>query len=533
MNNRRRPNPQNNNPTLLEVLYRDLSRFSNWLFATTEMGGLRRRWLFILISAWVWAYAGANNTPLIFNDNPLGWVGSLIIYPFEALFAYQVIRHVIVIAIGFWLAIQLAAHYLDDIFELEDPTLAEKYILQASLADRYEIVEIKDGKVLEKHKNSPVVRVGGPGFVKVHFDSAALFEKFNGEPVVIAPEDNKVALDRFERLRKVISLVDHLDQADITARTKDGIKITAGAVQLKFHIFRGNQPPSLKKPFPLHRESVETLVYGEGKAMPIPTKTEVAKLAESIPENQEAEVKNQEVLRLKSTPFQTRLKRFIASSTLSEFLARVSEQEIQQGIEETGAVEVEARQLVGEEVEPEPEVPDLLKLVDGEDEEANKDTLYMNIEEGPFYQREEITSMIYQGNDEKEKLRTGLELDWIDIGTWELPKNATQIAKKHQDAWAQSLENLANKSPQTLKILEMKSKNETFKSLLNDIVLFFHLQKDKLGSDEIVGRLLNFYYQKITRTMDLYREHKDSPPIPLRETLKHLDETLKEKRWLN
>ena len=158
-------------PTLFEVLRKDIDRtkkrtserldgLMNQIFETTEWSGRMRRWLFIGLGAIVWAWAGyqANNPigPITFNE--------FISYPLVSLFAPEVFRHVLVFGLAFWLALQLAASYLDDVFELNNPEIAEKYILQASLANRYQQIEIKEGKVSEK-TDSTIVKIGGPGLV--------------------------------------------------------------------------------------------------------------------------------------------------------------------------------------------------------------------------------------------------------------------------------------------------------------------------------------------------------------------------------
>ena len=155
---------------IAERITKAVDKALNNIFDTTEAGGTNRRWLFIGLMGLFWAWVGyQGNDP---RQNPLDF-NEFILYPLESLLAPVAFRRMIAVGLAFWLAIQLAANYLDDVFELSDYQIAEKYILQASLANRNERIEIKEGKVSDK-TDSTIVKIGGPGLVKVHFDSAAL-----------------------------------------------------------------------------------------------------------------------------------------------------------------------------------------------------------------------------------------------------------------------------------------------------------------------------------------------------------------------
>jgi len=504
-------------PTLFEVLRKDIDRtkkrtserldgLMNQIFETTEWSGRMRRWLFIGLAAIVWAWAGyqANNPigPITFNE--------FISYPLVSLFAPEVFRHVLVFGLAFWLALQLAASYLDDVFELNNPEIAEKYILQASLANRYQQIEIKEGKVSEK-SDSTIVKIGGPGLVKVHFDSAALFEKSDGNPTVISSEDGLVALDRFERLRKVVLLRDHIDETKIITRTRDGIPVIADGVRMKYHLNRDESKQGENKvPFPIVRRAVETVVYKESvvkRIDPISYKT----AAETPPEKSHTES-----LDLKSDPIQSKLKDFISQKTLGEFLARISEPEIQQRIEETNSLESEALTLSGE--------TSLTSAGNGDDKPKTPSI------KGKFYPRDEITDMIYGSFSHKDKLTTGLELDWIDIGTWELPENAKHIAEQHREAWLLSLENLKNRSPHTMEKIEQTSRMKALRAVVQEIVFTFQTLRLSPNKKDTIFQVLQVYRQKLYSAQEVFRKEAGKAPIPLSRIIRHLDKILQHSR---
>ena len=80
----------------------------------------------------------------------------------------------------FFIAIQLAAIYLADIFELENVGIARKFIGEVALTGSNETIRVKQGEISEEHRLSSTFLIGGPGKVIVDLDSAALFEKSDG-----------------------------------------------------------------------------------------------------------------------------------------------------------------------------------------------------------------------------------------------------------------------------------------------------------------------------------------------------------------
>ena len=122
----------------------------------------------------------------------------------------NVIRLLLILSIPVFIAIEMAGNYITDIFELEDPSVAWKFIGEISLGGASEVLHIRDGKVAEEDRDSPIVLIGGPGHVQVEFDTAVLFEKPDGTPHVIGPvvtkseEKNPAILEGFERLREPV-----------------------------------------------------------------------------------------------------------------------------------------------------------------------------------------------------------------------------------------------------------------------------------------------------------------------------------------
>ena len=202
---------------------------------------------------------------------------------FSSLFILAVlnfVRLLFILSIPVYIAIDMAGNYITDIFELEDPGVAWKFIREISLGGATEVLYIRDGKIAEEDKNSPFVLIGGPGRVEVEFDSAVLFEKPDGTPHVIGPVDMKstddkaesAVLDGFERLRlPIINLRDQYfgytasDAITVENRSLDGILISAKDVRVVFSIHRDDgsavQKPSKEKPFLYNPPSIQDLIY--------------------------------------------------------------------------------------------------------------------------------------------------------------------------------------------------------------------------------------------------------------------------------
>ncbi len=238
------------------------------LVITTPNFATIRRWILIVIGGIAWALYGYLRHPFVPSSNPLL---SFLEYPFRALFAADVFKHVLVGAFIFWFAFRAAAIYLDDIFELQDIRIAEKFIRQSAFASQYNVIEVKDGGVALKDRKSPIFLIGGPGKVKVYLENAAIFEPIDGVPNVIGPTtpgDGPIVLESFERFRDAIDLRDQVpEDFSVEGRTKDGIPVQAKDMRVIFSVLRDGLEPTLAVPYPYIPEAIENLVYTKSREL--------------------------------------------------------------------------------------------------------------------------------------------------------------------------------------------------------------------------------------------------------------------------
>lgn len=176
--------------------------------------------------------------------------------------APSVLRHLIPALLGFMLAVEAGARYLDDLFELESVPTAQEYLYSAVFGQMYSRMEIRDGEILEEHRERPIVKIGGPGYVKVHLSNAAVFEQVDGKVKVYGPTEGEF-IAGFERLREVVDLRDQVGVRDeVKALSKDGIEVTGRDIKMVFRV-RGDSGRSPAAPYPYTDMVVRQLVYGK------------------------------------------------------------------------------------------------------------------------------------------------------------------------------------------------------------------------------------------------------------------------------
>jgi hypothetical protein len=492
-----------------------LSHLVGMVVTTSRKGAALRRLALILIGGILWAGIAFALHPYTPNSEPLR---SLMEYPIRALFAPDVLKHVLIGAFVFWLAYRVAAIYLADIFELRDVRIAERFIRQSAFASQYDVIEIKNGEVSQKDQKSPIFLIGGPGKVRVYLENAALFEKIGGTPHVIEPttpkssseskqrsdnqswiarmgktfgslsrlersgttshQDGARMLKSFERYRSVIDLRDQVAEISVEGRTRDGIAIQAKNMRLIFSVRRDGQQATLEKPYPFNHEAIETLVYDLSR--------------ESWTDAMAAQIKRE-------------LGKFIARHTLSEFLAAIGQPELEQATQIEAELQVEADRLAGLD---DPFVIDVPNPP-------------------PFVPRPGISDLFYDYNNFVSRVnKKGVELRWIGVGTWALP--AGIIPERHLQAWRITYENLARGNEAAVENIFNSNRAEQLSAIIHDtpIGIFNQIDPDDSARRKVdMVKLVNGYRGKLHAALEVY-ERRDESNTPVarrvREVWTHL-----------
>lgn len=404
-----------------------------------------------------------------------------------------------VLALPFLIALQAAATYLADIFELKQTSIAREFILQVALTGNRQHIRISGGEIAEEHKDSPIYLIGGPGKVLVELDSVALFEKPNGQPHVIGPTvKEKVTLEGFERFRQALDLRDqYTDRLEVKSRSLDGIPVSATDVRLVFSIWREGKAPTAESPHPFNEEAVKTLVYKQSSKVitegPYPSEVPVS-WTSAI----------QGLIR-------GELGRFMSKHRLTEYLASIGLPEVQLAIQR------------------EKEIVAIGKTVVSED-----DTLKpRKVAHPPDFKPRRIVSSLFnqfaKGFTKKASQR-GLELHWIGVGTWKSPSEI--IPNKHLEAWNLSQENLARGSQGAMSSIRQESHIQQTLRLIQNVPLARFQQNRAKDHRDTTRDLLIGYREQLIETIELLSNSRRPVPPSLPAAIKHIETLLGIKHWV-
>lgn len=398
------------------------------------------------------------------------------------------LRYLPVLILPFLIALQSAAIYLADIFELKKVEIAREFILQVALQGSNESIRIGNGEVSEKDKNSPIYQIGGPGQVLVELDTAVLFEKPNGQPHVIGPTTKgKAKLEGFERFRQAIDLRNqYTDPLVVKSRSFEGIPVSAVDVRLVFSVWREGKQPSVENPHPFSEKAIESLVYRQASRVILdrPNPSEP-------PSSWTGTI--QGLIR-------SELGGFMSRHRLTEYLASIGPPEIQQ-----------ARQR-------EQEITRIGNAV-----VVNNTLVPRAIPSVPNFQARNIVSSLFSQFAEgftQNASNRGVELDWIGIGTWKTPNEI--IPEQHLDAWKLSLENLKLSRQENIDAHRENIGTQELLQMIRETPLMTYQECLSAGLDDqkVVKELLLAYRSQLKLAWDIYRSRDQFPPPDLREALR-------------
>jgi hypothetical protein len=439
------------------MFHQDLSTFSrwfqdgltglaSWVFAFNQAGAQRRMNLFIVATLLLWFILALMAHPIRVGREPV------LLQLLNALFSPGVFRHFVVLLLALWVGFRVASIYLSDIFELKDVKTAENFIRGAVFPGQHSVISIREGKVALESQDSSLFKIGGPGYANVHLENVALFERVDGTPHVIEPSRTRMELlEGFERYRDAIDLRDQVLELDmVEGRTLDGILVQAKDVRMVFSIYRGDRPvvegDSFEQPYPFDKNAVEALIYKQGTG---------------------GWYNAMRYLIIGD------LREFIASHTLSEFLANAPTQ-------------------------------------GGEDD---------------FVTRDRLTSLFYDFTSSftNRAADRGVQLDWIGVGTWVTPSEI--IPDRHLEAWKLSCENRGLRSSLSLRKEQNDARLGELLHLIDEVLAHFYLLREsqpELNPREIRRSLALLYREKLRHAQELYTNAELPPNPEVDEAIRHI-----------
>lgn len=402
-----------------------------------------RAFSLLLLFFFIWHTLANRYTPVGFWDSlrSLGFglqVGNLLIvrdtlvnFIWRHLFDLEALRDIVPIVFPFLLMRYRAAAYLEDIFELDDPEAALRFVDSAVFGIRYDSIVIQQGDVIREHRGSSILRIGGPGYVKVALDSAALFEYADGRPHVVTARKQVITLDGFERLQDIFDLRDHTYTFSVRERSLDGIWVEARDVRLIFSIWRGERSSSLEEPYPVAPQALEALFYDD--ASPV-GQVYARTLHRPWPLKMQGLISSQ-------------LRSFISSNLLENFIASQEPPRLDDGI---GRASSPAGNELGS----------VQKHFFSRSEISGQVNLRADV---PNY------FLLFAQNFNARAKRQGVELKWNGIGTWILPDETLQ--RRNLDAWYLTRQNLQKMSPYNLQRERETASIEKLRTVVQDYVI--------------------------------------------------------------
>lgn len=372
-----------------------------------------------------------------------------------------------------------AASYLADVFELEDPATAEDFIDNVAFGyGRAEMITINEGRISEDDEHSPIILVGGPGFVQVNLDSVALLERVDGTPEIIEPRAEPWKLGRFERLREIgksdeigkreYAIINLRDQfvrgLPVKSRTKDGIPLEALDIKVMFSILR---KPETEKPankaYNYDESAVYRLVYDQAIISPTSPKT----AGITFPWDTSL------------VPLITgEIETLITSHTLSEILASITEKEIDSLTQDEATNKQIRYEMTGEQT-----------AASG----TSRPT-------PAFQSRSHITERFFKPEFQEKAAQLGISIHWIDIGTWQPPPEGI-ILDELKNA-RKLMDDNARKSSQ---IAQMRKHHE-MKELMDLVSQIIIGSYSKAGSQGSNRKLSN---RELNDLVDVLKDNKE------------------------
>lgn len=424
-------------------------------------------------------------------------------FAFGAILAPQTLRLLPVFLLPYIIALQSAARYLADIFELEQIEIAREFIRQVALTGSRKSIRIGKGEIVDKDKNSPIALIGGPGQVVVELDTAALFEKPNGKPRVIGPTvKGKVKLEGFERFRQAIDLRDqYTEPLDVKSRSLDGVPVGTTDVRLVFSVWREGKQPGTESPHPYSEEAIKSLVYGQASRVNLdgPNPSEPpASWTGTI----------QGLIR-------GELGGFMNKHPLAEYLASIGSPEIEHARQREDDIVQAGQAVIGDddELEPRPVPPP-----------------------PDFRARHTVSNLFSQFATDftKNASKRGVELGWIGVGTWKMPNRITDeiITGKHLEAWQLSRENLARGSDTEIKELRQEAQLQQTLRLIQSTPLARFQKNAGREHKDTIQDLLIAYREQLIETVDLLTKSNKLVPTSVRAGIQHIEDVLGIKHWV-
>lgn len=183
--------------------------------------------------------------------------------PVLELFHFRVLRHLIIPALGWYLAYRAAVSLVQTLYDLPDWPAAQRLLsrLQSRGTSQAKPFPINRKVLAEARAQSALLRVGGPGRIAVTAGDVVVTELNGRFHRILGPGGHMLA--RLEYIHSVLDLRPQERQAsDVRLTTRDGIEVSID-VTVNFRLDTGGEFPSKEKPYPYNEEAVRLAAYNQ------------------------------------------------------------------------------------------------------------------------------------------------------------------------------------------------------------------------------------------------------------------------------
>lgn len=179
------------------------------------------------------------------------------------MFHWRVLRHFLPLIVGWWLAYEAAASLVKALYDLPDKAGAKRLLsrLIRAQAPAGVPLAVQNATLEEAREQHVLLRVGGPGLIKVNRGDVAVTE-LNGRFFRILPA-GRYNLHRFEYIHAVLNLQPQERSAtNIPLVTRDGIQFHVD-LRVLFQIRPGPEPVTARLEFPIDEDAIQAAAYAQ------------------------------------------------------------------------------------------------------------------------------------------------------------------------------------------------------------------------------------------------------------------------------
>lgn len=175
----------------------------------------------------------------------------------------RVWRHVIPLAVGWYLAQQASIGLVQNLFDLDNPNTAVSFLsrLKNPANPPGTAVKINRQTFPKERWRTPILKHGGPGFIQVEHGDAVITERNGRYDEVLGP--GRQRLRPYEYVRTVLDCrPQERLRVGLTAHTQDGIELRTD-MTLVYHIGREDKTAHASEPYPFSHGAAYNAAYAE------------------------------------------------------------------------------------------------------------------------------------------------------------------------------------------------------------------------------------------------------------------------------